>query len=611
MNRKIEEKDRQLRRQQEEIDALKQAVKSLLDAPAPCSMGDLRDMWSSTGAAARRGLGTALRHRASCARTAWRRWRRCPGGRRRRRLAGSVAGFVAYEAALAFDRARDPRPAGPLAWFLAVRSGQRPPRHIPPHPPAGPAAPDWRGTRTRTGSRRASPPSWKIAAGETYQVNATHRLRAGFRGDPWALFLDRLLVQPAPHAAFLDLGDLAVCSWSPELFFHQQGSTVTCRPMKGTGAATAEPSVLRGSEKDRAENIMIVDMVRNDLGHIAHPGSVRAEPLFTVETYRTVQQMTSTVTAGTDEAWPGVFRALFPCASVTGAPKVQTMRIIRELEDTPRKVYTGAIGCAFGPRDAEFNVAIRTAVVAGGAAEYGVGSGIVWDSTAAEEWSECAGCRMLGKRPPEVRSARDPALEPFRRVRAAGGPSGAPLRSAAFFNCPVDRRAVDRALARAADTWPRADMRGAAAGGSRRRPPRRSRPPAPRPTAPAGGADDRPVCTADPFLYHKTTHRAVYDEFGRAIRTRTTCCSGMRRAWRANSSSGTWPPIWTGAWSRRRFTTVCFPACGGRGNSRPGGSSKPTFPSRPCAAPGRCCSSTRSGAGSRWICSRTPRRRCC
>ncbi len=237
-----------------------------------------------------------------------------------------------------------------------------------------------------------------IAAGDTYQVNYTFQLRADFRGDPQALFARLAAAQPSPHAAFIDAGDFALCSASPELFFELAGGVVTTKPMKGTAprGRTGEEdhafrSGLAGCPKNRAENAMIVDMMRNDIGRIAEVGSVVVSDLFAVEQHPTLFQMTSTVTARVAAPPVEVLRALFPCASITGAPKVRTMQIIRELESAPRGPYTGCIGLIAPGGRARFNVAIRTVAVdrRAGRACYGTGGGIVWDSKAADEYAEC------------------------------------------------------------------------------------------------------------------------------------------------------------------------------------------------------------------------------
>ena len=237
-----------------------------------------------------------------------------------------------------------------------------------------------------------------IAAGDIYQANLTFRGRFAFMGDPLAFYLRLRAGSGAGHGAYVEDGERACLSLSPELFFKVEQDAITTRPMKGTVARAPDDAAdmraragLHTSEKDRAENLMIVDLLRNDLGRVAQTGSVRVEDLFTVETYPTLHQMVSTVRAQlpprtTPEQ---LIRALFPCGSVTGAPKIRAMEIIRELELSARGLYCGAIG-AFSPDGAtHFNVAIRTMTIANGEGELGIGSGLVADSSLAAEHAEC------------------------------------------------------------------------------------------------------------------------------------------------------------------------------------------------------------------------------
>ena len=209
-----------------------------------------------------------------------------------------------------------------------------------------------------------------IAAGDTYQVNYTYRLRAPWAGDPLERFAALARAQRSRYAAFLDAGRFAVLSASPELCFRLEDDLLTCRPMKGTaprGLTLVEDRLqaagLRASEKERAENVMIVDMVRNDLGRIARVGTVRVPRLWETERYPTLWQMTSTVCAETAAPLDEILLALFPSASITGAPKVRTMQIIKEIERTPRGIYTGCVGVLGPGRRGWMNVAIRTLVV--------------------------------------------------------------------------------------------------------------------------------------------------------------------------------------------------------------------------------------------------------
>jgi para-aminobenzoate synthetase/4-amino-4-deoxychorismate lyase len=309
-----------------------------------------------------------------------------------------AAGFLSYEAALAFDPSHQTHPGTdfPYLWFGLYPSPNLVSQITNPTYNLLPQL-SWRPTVDRN-TYNAAIDRIKdyIADGRTYQVNYTMRLQAEFKADPWNFFLHLAQTQNK-YAAYIDLGRYVICSASPELFFQLDGDTITGRPMKGTtqrGRTTLEDQEqarwLQDSEKNRAENVMIVDMIRNDLGRIAKIGSVSVPELFTVERYPTLWQMTSTVTAQTHASLTRIFTALFPCASITGAPKVSTMRIISELETTPRKIYTGSIGYIAPNRKATFNVAIRTALIdrQEGTAEYGVGGGIVWDSTSPDEYEE-------------------------------------------------------------------------------------------------------------------------------------------------------------------------------------------------------------------------------
>ncbi len=313
-----------------------------------------------------------------------------------------AAGYMSYEAAAAFDLAvHRPEPRDmPLLWFgLYDRLSEVSPPRLPVSNSGGYHLGEWRASvEKKAYIKSIEAIKNRIAGADTYQVNFTMHLRNLFSGDPWAFFCDLIQTQRAAYTAYLDLGKHVVCSASPELFFRLEGDKLTSLPMKGTavrGRTLREDkqhiAELHRSVKDRAENVMIVDMIRNDFGRIAEIGSVKVPRLFTVEKYPTLLQMTSTVTANSTAALPEIMEAMFPCASITGAPKVRTMQIINSLEPQPRGIYTGTIGF-WGPgRQAQFNVAIRTVVIdrESGVADYGVGSGIVWDSDAESEYEEC------------------------------------------------------------------------------------------------------------------------------------------------------------------------------------------------------------------------------
>lgn len=312
----------------------------------------------------------------------------------------TCAGFLAYEA---FGS-----PRTPLAWFQCFESFE--PVHFP------------------FGDRLSTPKMWRssvsedefvqnigkikkyMESGDTYQVNYTFRLRS-HESDARALMARMVAAQPDCYGAYFDTGELVVCSVSPEMFLTIDGDAISTRPMKGTRSRgrtqeTDEAMIdeLVKSEKERAENLMIVDMARNDLGRIAEVGTVRTPKLFTVETHKTLHQLTSEVHAKSSATLLDIFKATFPPASITGAPKVRTMEIIDELETSSRGVYTGCIGVVGPGRKAVFSVAIRTATLSDGVAEYGVGAGIVWDSDAKSEWEECLlKGAVLGAIPPDTR----------------------------------------------------------------------------------------------------------------------------------------------------------------------------------------------------------------
>lgn len=240
-----------------------------------------------------------------------------------------------------------------------------------------------------------------IADGDCYQINYTFPLDFRYFGAPLALYRALRARQPVRYGAFLSLPGATFVSLSPELFFERRGALVRTRPMKGTAPRGATPAAdarqresLLNSAKERAENVMIVDLLRNDLGRLAPPGKVGVETLCEAEAYPTLWQMVSSVVAELPDApLSELFRVLFPCGSITGAPKIRAMQRIAELEDWSRGIYTGALGWVSPTGDCRFNVAIRTFAVdtcgAEGQARLGVGSGIVIDADPAREYDEC------------------------------------------------------------------------------------------------------------------------------------------------------------------------------------------------------------------------------
>ena len=315
-------------------------------------------------------------------------------------------GHVRYEAAPAFDAALQVHAAdGPLVWF-EVHDGA--PSAWPSAQAAGhaEARATWLPTLARPDFDAAIARIHQaIGDGELYQVNYTAPWMGTVTGEGTALFDALLRAQPGGYAACFTAGDEQVLSVSPELFFDWQasaaGGSILARPMKGTAARGATPALdaaaaerLRASPKERAENVMIVDLLRNDLSRIAEPHTVRVPELFHTQALPTVWQMTSDVQARTRTGLrlPDVFAALFPCGSVTGAPKVRAMQLIRELERQPRGIYCGAIGVVRpdgrGGIAATFNVPIRTVVMRGTQARCSIGSGITASAEAGAEWQE-------------------------------------------------------------------------------------------------------------------------------------------------------------------------------------------------------------------------------
>ncbi|MEA3052056.1 MAG: para-aminobenzoate synthetase / 4-amino-4-deoxychorismate lyase [Sphingomonadales bacterium] len=311
-----------------------------------------------------------------------------------------AAGFVAYEAGHALEPklaplARDAGPEeAPLLWFgLFDRWEEVDPDRLLPDP-AGAWAGRPRPLVDRSDHEAAIARVLEhILAGDIYQANFTFPAEVATAGHPLALYA---AIRPRARAGWGGIvftGEHWLLSFSPELFFTLEGGRVTARPMKGTAPAGSDPVALRLDPKQRAENLMIVDLLRNDLSRLAKPGTVKVPALYEVETYPTVLQMTSTVT-GELEAGRGaadLLATIFPCGSVTGAPKIRAMEIIAELEREQRGAYTGSIGRLAPDGQAGFNVAIRTLVLRAGesVARLGLGSGIVADSVAADEWGEC------------------------------------------------------------------------------------------------------------------------------------------------------------------------------------------------------------------------------
>jgi para-aminobenzoate synthetase / 4-amino-4-deoxychorismate lyase len=310
-----------------------------------------------------------------------------------------AAGYLSYEAGAALEPKLGGSEAGdtPLLWFGLFRDfRQIPPDDVPgllPDPEGGWLDAPRPGIDYATYAAQMRQVKDLIEAGDIYQANLTFAATVATAGDPRALYTGLRARAANPYGALVATGKQWLLSLSPELFFALHDGKVTTRPMKGTAPRDADPTALAEDPKQRAENLMIVDLLRNDLSRVAATGSVAVPELFRVERYPTVQQMTSTVTAqlagGRDVI--DLLAALFPCGSITGAPKIRAMEAIADIEERTRGVYTGSIGRLDPDGDAAFNVAIRTLVIDEGepTARMGLGSGIVADSVARGEWEEC------------------------------------------------------------------------------------------------------------------------------------------------------------------------------------------------------------------------------
>lgn len=431
-----------------------------------------------------------------------------------------IAGYVSYEAAPGWDDALQTHPPGqrPLAIIAAFAE----PEKVPP--PSFPRAP------TPVGRSAGIPrPQFNAAIasireairqGDTYQVNYTYPIRSSWPGDPFELFRQLLYAQAATYGAYLDLGHFAVCSASPELFFRRDGDLLRSRPMKGTLRRSempeaGAPSRLTGSEKDRAENLMIVDMVRNDLSRVCDPGTVSVHNPFMLEAYPTVWQLTARVHGRSRASLPEIFEALFPPASITGAPKAAAMGFIKELEREPRGIYTGTIGFAAPDGRAQFNVAIRTAIVDKRTSEmmYHVGGGIVWDSDADSEYEETiAKAAILHHRHPKFDLLETMRWDPESGYYLLRRHLDRMADAARFFGYRLDRaRIVDELEMKASgfDAQPRRVRVMSGLDGEVQVESALLKP-ALFSTKPRIAVAPARVPSADPFLKYKTTHRAIY-----------------------------------------------------------------------------------------------------
>ncbi|HEY8116480.1 MAG TPA: aminodeoxychorismate synthase component I [Actinomycetota bacterium] len=447
-----------------------------------------------------------------------------------------AAGFVAYEAAPGLDpelsvhvRAPDdPFAELPLAWFaLFERKEDLPPLEPGRLDPSGSEGSPWRPSVDRAIYDAAVERIRElIAAGHTYQVNHTIRLRAMIQGDERGFYRDLCLAQRGGYAAFLDVGRFRVLSASPELFFRIDGQRITTKPMKGTAPRGRWPAEdeeiaarLVASSKERAENAMIVDLLRNDLGRICRTGSVEVERMVEAERFETVWQLTSTIEGDLrpEITLLDAFRALFPSGSVTGAPKVRTTRIIADLEDSARGPYCGAIGYLSPPGSGEpranFNVAIRTVVLdtQTRTAEFGVGGGITHDSSASGEYEEIlAKARVLSDVRPAFELFESLAHVPAEGFRHLNEHLERLAASARYFGFRFELEEAAATLKQAVDDVTEPSVvrltlarDGALSTDVRDLPPAEERV--------RVSLDDEPVDPSDVWLFHKTTRRGPYE----------------------------------------------------------------------------------------------------
>lgn len=434
-----------------------------------------------------------------------------------------AAGFLSYESAPAFDSAFNVKSRGsfPLFWFGIFSK----PEHQQISSDGDFSVSKWQPTITMEEYEQAiSSIKKSIRHGNTYQTNYTIRLHSHFSGDALAFYNRLKEAQSSNYCAYIHTGEHSILSASPELFFHLDHGKITTRPMKGTiirGASFEEDAEnanwLLHSEKNRAENLMIVDLLRNDLGLVAQSGTVAVEKLFEIEQYPTVHQMTSTISAKVSETTSlvDIFKALFPCGSITGAPKISTMNIIADLENEPREVYCGAIGYITPNKEAIFNVPIRTVLIehSTGNAVYGVGGGVTWDSTSEGEYYEIlAKAKLLEEIPAEFQLLESLLLdngdyflleEHLKRLENSARYFGFPIEVERikgslneFGNKNRNEMIKVRLLLSKDGEW---TMEG--------------QPIKQQATVLKVVLAQEPVDKTNPFLYHKTTNREIYEKF--------------------------------------------------------------------------------------------------
>ncbi|WP_299475379.1 aminodeoxychorismate synthase component I [uncultured Roseibium sp.] len=456
-----------------------------------------------------------------------------------------AAGYLAYEFGYAFEkklRMRFEATAEPLLWFGVYDSARNLSLEaartlLETSSPAGDASvrvPSFDMGRAAYGEAFERVQS-HLAKGDIYQVNLTLRAALSHEGAPEHLFLDLMRRQPVEFAAYIQMEDRTVLSLSPELFLERTGTLLRTRPMKGTAPrgryASEDTRIARelaNDPKQRSENTMIVDLMRNDLSRIAETGSVRVTKLCDVERYRSLHQMTSTVEARVPESigFASIVEHLFPCGSITGAPKLSAMQIAHDLESGPRGVYTGSIGYLAPGGDFRLNVAIRTLVLRdGGTGEAGTGSGVVFDSGAAPEYDECIlKLKFMTEDMPDYELIETMAFDPAEGYLLFERHLQRLQKSAVYLGFRIDLPGVRDALQQKAKefTGPRRVRLLLNADGG----------------VSITSTDLTPVdqntvfnlvlaqertCATDRFLFHKTTNRAFYDDTRTRYQAETGC----------------------------------------------------------------------------------------
>jgi len=434
-----------------------------------------------------------------------------------------AAGFLSYEASPAFDSALITHAPTrfPLVWFGIFKEPKR--ISLPSCVNDNPFHMEWKSSLSEKEYSQSFQKikEW-IQSGDTYQVNYTFRLKASFSDDPWQLFLNMIRVQGYGYGAFVNIDKWAICSASPELFFSLDGETLISRPMKGTvprGVDLADDrrqsEKLTKSFKNRAENVMIVDMVRNDMGRVCSDCDVTVTGLYELEKYPTLWQMTSSVKCVTKSGLKDLLRALFPAASITGAPKIRTMQIIADLESTPRQIYTGTIGYFSPGRKSQFNVAIRTVMInkKNETAEYGVGGGIVWDSERRDEFDECYTKAMILTNPPTEFELLETILwTPETGLYLVSEHMERLSGSASYFSFRIDPVAIINELEKMVQKLPGRSHKLRLLVSRNGKFQIEAALIAKLPTPYRVGIAKSPVNSRNPFLYHKTTDRRIYDQ---------------------------------------------------------------------------------------------------